>query len=714
MRKEFSIVDDPDVGHARTCSLGAFWTAFAKNDPRTAELRKRTFANGAWPHEGVEGMESLSAVKMAEAGFIYWPMTDGPDTVLCPTCDVSLDGWEGTDDPIKEHEKRGPKCGFLASLASGGVPPAVVPTKKTVARKGAAVRKVPAAGPAGAPEAGTASTLSKRSRPGTASSSSVQGAPSAPSRAKRPKLAPAEEAENVPPVPTSHRAVKGAEAPKDMEEAPSIKPGGAAVEDLEDQSSVSTESKSAGTAGSDVPDSNAGDSAPSRPRRQRAKDVCYAEDVLDLDGKPRQTKKARAAAVKVAAQVPTATVAPAAEESHPADVQEAALEAQAEMTGEVNPGEVNPVDVAIEAPTDVAKTRKEPVSKKPSTAKARKKAPPPSSPIPVDTTTDPAPRDDTILADKPTSEKRPDNPSARSRKKASQPLPSQDLADTSIPQDIPFIEQSVEPTREPTDIPEPETHPSTSTSTSSTASPTHEPRIEPNPTRPASKSRAKRQPATTKPGHTSASASLTTTKEGPSKKTRPTTKSPTVAVVIPCRSAKVSVSPVQPVPEVQEEETKRKAKATETPIARALPNKSPRSERRKTLIAPSDQSDADDTHDETQDVDVEVDDPLATVRKPSSSTTTATTTMISPTRPQPPTSPSQAMDFARVTVSLFVDPRTDRRISDDASRVGLNPFLERDAEVIRKEFVARRDEAWRELEGEFERLATWIEGVPEL
>lgn len=50
---------------------------------------------------------------MAEAGF-YWSGNDRePDTVTCYICNKTLDGWEPTDDPWKEHAKHAPQCSFV-------------------------------------------------------------------------------------------------------------------------------------------------------------------------------------------------------------------------------------------------------------------------------------------------------------------------------------------------------------------------------------------------------------------------------------------------------------------------------------------------------------------------------------------------------------------------------------------------------------------------
>ncbi|XP_053963847.1 baculoviral IAP repeat-containing protein 5.2 [Anastrepha ludens] len=56
---------------------------------------------------------ACSVKKMAEAGF-YWSGNERePDTVTCYVCNKTLDGWEPTDDPWKEHSKHAPQCNFV-------------------------------------------------------------------------------------------------------------------------------------------------------------------------------------------------------------------------------------------------------------------------------------------------------------------------------------------------------------------------------------------------------------------------------------------------------------------------------------------------------------------------------------------------------------------------------------------------------------------------
>ncbi|KAL5514491.1 hypothetical protein ACEPAG_2580 [Sanghuangporus baumii] len=69
-----------------------------------------------WPHEGVKNHGATSK-KMAKAGFVYTPQSQGDDTATCFYCNLSLSGWDPEDDPTDEHVKRversGKPCPFF-------------------------------------------------------------------------------------------------------------------------------------------------------------------------------------------------------------------------------------------------------------------------------------------------------------------------------------------------------------------------------------------------------------------------------------------------------------------------------------------------------------------------------------------------------------------------------------------------------------------------
>ena len=75
------------------------------------QARKETFAS-FWPYDGKKGWKPTSK-KLAEAGFIFTPTTEEPDNAKCIYCDKALGGWEKSDDPVHEHQRRHPECAFF-------------------------------------------------------------------------------------------------------------------------------------------------------------------------------------------------------------------------------------------------------------------------------------------------------------------------------------------------------------------------------------------------------------------------------------------------------------------------------------------------------------------------------------------------------------------------------------------------------------------------
>jgi hypothetical protein len=56
-------------------------------------------------------------VQLARAGFVFRPSPDSPDNTVCFLCEKGLDGWEAGDDPIYEHVKHAPHCGWAVVAA---------------------------------------------------------------------------------------------------------------------------------------------------------------------------------------------------------------------------------------------------------------------------------------------------------------------------------------------------------------------------------------------------------------------------------------------------------------------------------------------------------------------------------------------------------------------------------------------------------------------
>lgn len=106
--------------HSRGCSWATIlfkdWQNEKNHDPHCKEnigMRLTTFDN-KWPLEKKRGWPT--SLKLAEAGFYFAPTMAEEDLVVCAYCDLSLDGWERTDDPLHEHERRRPECYFFSSM----------------------------------------------------------------------------------------------------------------------------------------------------------------------------------------------------------------------------------------------------------------------------------------------------------------------------------------------------------------------------------------------------------------------------------------------------------------------------------------------------------------------------------------------------------------------------------------------------------------------
>ncbi|EME46491.1 hypothetical protein DOTSEDRAFT_169130 [Dothistroma septosporum NZE10] len=75
----------------------------------SSQSRKKNANTVQWPHEHPDPNY------LAKAGFFYRPATDSTDNVQCFLCTVKLDGWEPTDDPIKEHLAHSKGCAWATA-----------------------------------------------------------------------------------------------------------------------------------------------------------------------------------------------------------------------------------------------------------------------------------------------------------------------------------------------------------------------------------------------------------------------------------------------------------------------------------------------------------------------------------------------------------------------------------------------------------------------
>ncbi|TVY92092.1 Protein bir1 [Lachnellula willkommii] len=86
--------------------VASFQTAHQLSKRRTSNASAKASKSLKWPHK------FLSPEELAKAGFFYYPLQNSLDNVACFLCHASLDGWEKHDDPLVEHLKHSPECGW--------------------------------------------------------------------------------------------------------------------------------------------------------------------------------------------------------------------------------------------------------------------------------------------------------------------------------------------------------------------------------------------------------------------------------------------------------------------------------------------------------------------------------------------------------------------------------------------------------------------------
>ncbi|KAF5019646.1 hypothetical protein F66182_8350 [Fusarium sp. NRRL 66182] len=65
----------------------------------------------SWPHK------TITPDSLARAGLFFSPAPQNPDNAICFLCQKGLDGWEENDDPLVEHLKHSPDCGWAIVAA---------------------------------------------------------------------------------------------------------------------------------------------------------------------------------------------------------------------------------------------------------------------------------------------------------------------------------------------------------------------------------------------------------------------------------------------------------------------------------------------------------------------------------------------------------------------------------------------------------------------
>jgi len=90
---------------------------YSTESARLATFGPRTKrSKSGWPHA------TPTPEDLAKAGFYYRPAAVSNDNTICYLCERALDGWEEDDDPVQEHLKHSPDCGWavLMGIAQEG------------------------------------------------------------------------------------------------------------------------------------------------------------------------------------------------------------------------------------------------------------------------------------------------------------------------------------------------------------------------------------------------------------------------------------------------------------------------------------------------------------------------------------------------------------------------------------------------------------------
>ncbi|ELR04157.1 hypothetical protein GMDG_01461 [Pseudogymnoascus destructans 20631-21] len=101
--------DVPDQYYTEVARLESFHTAQPLPKRRGSNATGRAPKSMKWPHSWL-GPEQLAA-----AGFFFLPSHENPDNVKCFLCRESICGWEKGDNPLEEHLKLSPGCGWAVT-----------------------------------------------------------------------------------------------------------------------------------------------------------------------------------------------------------------------------------------------------------------------------------------------------------------------------------------------------------------------------------------------------------------------------------------------------------------------------------------------------------------------------------------------------------------------------------------------------------------------
>lgn len=107
--------------------LASFQTAQQVSKRRASNASSKAPKSIKWPHKFLAPEEVrrffpllipfTNTEQLSKAGFFYCPSQANPDNVACFLCHKFIGDWEDGDDPLIEHLKLSPDCGWAINAA---------------------------------------------------------------------------------------------------------------------------------------------------------------------------------------------------------------------------------------------------------------------------------------------------------------------------------------------------------------------------------------------------------------------------------------------------------------------------------------------------------------------------------------------------------------------------------------------------------------------
>ena len=77
---------------------------------------QKSYSGSSTRFSSISMYNNADNTQLAKSGFYYHPTTSCQDNATCFLCQSNLDGWEKDDDPVMEHLKHSPSCGWAITV----------------------------------------------------------------------------------------------------------------------------------------------------------------------------------------------------------------------------------------------------------------------------------------------------------------------------------------------------------------------------------------------------------------------------------------------------------------------------------------------------------------------------------------------------------------------------------------------------------------------